>query len=180
MTIKKTELMLQFEAETGKNAIWRDKITANFRKWEIQRRKKGKGIKKTSITQTTTSSSAISDLELILNKFQDFEIRLSKLENVVFKTEPEEKFQDITKQQFIRTINTAYNSLEKRFGDFVSISALTQKIKDFIPWSRERIHNELYKLFMEYKVDLQPGKIVQGEPLVKDGQTYVWFKLKKI
>ena len=180
MAIKKTELMQQFEAETGKNAIWRGKITVNFKKWEAQRKKKGKTIRKTGITQTTISRSANSDLELILNKFQDFEIRLSKLENVVFQKETEEKFQYITEQQFIRTINTAYNSLEKKFGDFVSISALTQKIQDFIPWSKDRIHNELYKLFMEYKVDLQPGKIVKGEPLVKDGYTYVWFKLKKI
>lgn len=179
MAIKKTELMQQFEAETGKNAIWRGKITANFKNWEAQRKKKRKTIRKTALTQKAISRSASPDLELIIRKFQDFEIRLSKLENVVFKTKPEEKFQDITEQQFLRTVNTAYSSLEKKFGDFVSVSALTQKIQDFIPWSKDKIHNELYKFFMEYKVDLQPGKIVQGEPLVKDGQTYVWFKLKK-
>jgi len=180
MTIKKTKLMLQFESETGKNAIWRGKITANFKKWAAQQQKKGKVAISTSITQPTISSNISSTLEAILNKFQDFEKRLLKLENTIFKTEPENKIQEITDQQLIRTINIAYHSLEKRFGDFVSISALTNKIQDFIPWTNDKIHDELYKLFMEYKVDLQPGKIVQGEPLVKDGQTFVWFKLKKI
>jgi len=176
MTIKKTELMLQFEEVTGKNAIWRGKITSNFQKWAAKQKRKAITNKKS--TQTTLSSSTASQLQIILNKFQEFEIRISKLENTVFRLEPKEKIEEITKEQFNRTINTAYNSLEKRFGDFVSISALTKKIQDFIPWTKDKIHNELYKLFMEYKVDLQPGKRVDGDPLVKDGQTYVWFKLK--
>lgn len=178
MTIKKTKLMLQFEAETGKYAIWREKITANFKKWATQKEKRGKAIRITSTSQTNLSSNINSKLEVILNQFQDFDRRLLKLENKVFKKEIERKIQDITEQQFIRTIKTAYNSLEKRFGDFVSISTITKKIQDFIPWPKDRIHDELYKLFMEYSVDLQPGKKIDGEPLVKDGQTYVWFKLK--
>lgn len=178
MTIKKTKLMVQFEAETGKNAIWSGKITANFKKWAAQKEKRGKAIRITSSLQTNLSSNINSKLEVILNQFQDFDRRLSKLENKVFKKEIERKTQDITEQQFIRTIKTAYNSLEKRFGDFVSISTITKKIQDFIPWPKDRIHDELYKLFMEYSVDLQPGKKIDGEPLVKDGQTYVWFKLK--
>jgi len=178
MTIKKTNLMLQFEAETGKNAVWRDKVTTNFKKWAAKRERKGKGIISPRTTKTTLSDGDLSKLDIILNKFQDFEMRLSRLENSVFQSESDVKIQEITDGQFKRTVNTAYNSLEKRFGDFVSISAITNGIQDFIPWPKEKIHNELYKLFMEYKVDLQPGKKLEGEPLVKDGQTYVWFKLK--
>lgn len=176
MTIEKTELMQQFEDLTGKNAIWNGKITSNFKKWAAKQ--KGKVITNKKPIQTTLSNNIASQLQTILNQFQTFEIRISKLENAVFRLEPKEKLEKITREQFNRTINTAYNSLEKRFGDFVSISALTNKIQDFIPWTKEKIHDELYKLFMEYKIDLQPGKRVDGDPLVKDGQTYVWFKLK--
>jgi hypothetical protein len=31
---------------------------------------------------------------------------------------------------------------------------------------------------MNYKIDLQPGKNVEGIPLIQDGKTFVWFKLK--
>jgi len=85
MTIKKTKLMLQFEAETGKYAIWREKITANFKKWAAQKEKRGKAIRIRSASETNLSSNINSKLEVILNQFQDFDRRLSKLENIVFK-----------------------------------------------------------------------------------------------
>ena len=31
---------------------------------------------------------------------------------------------------------------------------------------------------MDYKIDLQPGKEFEGEPLRQDGKTFVWFKFK--
>lgn len=178
MTIKKTKLMLQFENETGKHSIWKEKITTNFKKWEIKRGKKSTPVLRASTSKSSLVSDDISQIRKLLTKFQDFEMRLSKLENVVFQSKSKVRVQEISKKQFNRTLKNAYNGLEKRFGDFVSISAITNKIQDFIPWSKKKIHDELYKLFMEYKVDMQPGKRVDGEPLVKDGQTFVWFKIK--
>ena len=167
MTIEKTELMLQFENETGKHAIWKDKITINFNKWVSKRKKQEKIITKTP-----------SNINVILKKLQDFEERLIKLEIATFDSVKIDDTREITEDQFLRTTKIAYNSLEKKLGDFVSISVITNKIQDILPWSTKKIHDILYKLFMEYKVDLQPGKILKGTPLVKDGQTYVWFNLK--
>ena len=68
--------------------------------------------------------------------------------------------------------------MEKRFGDFVSVSDLTEKIKEYLPLPTKDIHSQLYELFMEYKIDLQTGKNTGGTPLVQDGKEFVWFKFK--
>jgi hypothetical protein len=68
--------------------------------------------------------------------------------------------------------------MEKRFGDFVPVSTLTESIKQYIPLPTEKIHSQLYELFMNYKIDLQTGKNVGGTPLIQDGKIFVWFKFK--
>jgi hypothetical protein len=50
-------------------------------------------------------------------------------------------------------------------------------MRNYLPWSTEQIHEQIYKLFMEYKVDIQPGKQKSGQPLKRDGKIFVWFAL---
>jgi len=171
--------MVIFEAETSKNAIWRGKITKGFLDWKKKQTKK-KSVK-TSTIQKISDSIIIeiqSNIQEIFSKLDNFEYRLRNLEIKKPVLEKEKKLGKISDEHFFRILKTAYNSSENKFGDFVSVSALTDKIKEFIPWTTDKIHSELYKLFMNYKIDLQPGKYVDGTPLIQDGKTYVWFKLK--
>ena len=66
MTIQKTKLMIQFEAETGKNAIWNSKITGNYKKWAAKREGKGKSPLKKTFKQPALSNEAILKLSKIL------------------------------------------------------------------------------------------------------------------
>ena len=173
------KLMEEFKAVTGKNAIWRDKITKGYLDWK---KKQGEQIKRQRSTIKRNSNSSIieiqSNIQKIFSKLDNFEYRLRTLEKKTPESEEVERLGKISDAHFFRILKTAYNSSEKKFGDFVSISKLTDKIKEFIPWSTQKIHSELYNLFMIYKIDLQPGKKVDGVPLIQDGKTFVWFKLK--
>ena len=173
------KLMEKFKAETGKHAIWRGEITKGYLNWK----EKLGGKKKRKIpTIPKKKDSAIleiqSNFQKIFSKLDNFEYRLRTLENELPESEKIENLAKISDDHFFRILKTAYNSSEKKFGDFVSVSALTDKIKEFIPWTTEKVHSELFKLFMNYKIDLQPGKKAEGIPLIQDGKTFVWFKLK--
>jgi hypothetical protein len=169
------KLMEKFEASTGKNAIWRGKITKGYLEWK----KKQTGKKKKQLTTTQTyKDSTIVEIRKIYSMLENLDHRVRKLEKESSKSEKIEISGTISEKHFFRILKTAYNSSEKKFGDFVSVSALTNKIKEFIPWSTQKIHSELYNLFMNYQIDLQPGKKVEGVPLVQDGKTFVWVKLK--
>ena len=178
MNAKEKKLLEQFEAETGKHAIWRGKITKNFLDWKKRQVKKSANIQS---AKTISYDLGLSEIQLnfkkiflMLNAFED---RLKLLEDkasIIKKEIPK----DISDDHFFRILKMAYNSSEKRFGDFVLVSALTKKIKEYIPWSTEKLHTEIYKLFIDYKIDLQPGKIIEGVPLIQDGKTFVWFKFR--
>ena len=117
-----------------------------------------------------------SEIFIIHSKLEQFNHRLKKVENrVIIDTESDV---EVSEDQFFRIVKTSYNTLEKKFGGFVLISDLTEKIKNLIPWPTERIHKQLYSLFLSYKVELQPGKTDEGNPLMQDGKKFVWFKLK--
>ena len=179
MNSEEQKLMKQFEAETNKHAIWRGKVTKGFLEWK--KRQKKKSISKPSVKPLPTSS-ILNEIQIniqkIYSKLEDFESRIKILENKTLTSLEKKKFEDISDDHFYRILRVAYNTSEKKFGDFVLIFRLTEKIKEYIPWSTEKIHSELYKLFMDYKIDLQPGKNVEGIPLVQDGKTFVWFRFK--
>lgn len=173
------KLMEKFEASTGKNAIWRGKITKGYLEWK--KKQTGKKRKQLSTTQTYKDSVIVeiqSNIQKIYSMLKNLDHRVNKLENKSSKSEKIEISGTISDRHFFRILKAAYNSSEKKFGDFVSVSALTNKIKEFIPWSTQKIHSELYNLFMSYQIDLQPGKKVEGVPLIQDGKTFVWVKLK--
>jgi len=172
-------LIKQFEKETGKHAIWRGKITKGYEQWKKKR--KEKTIPKTSV-QLTFDTSLLneiqSNIQNIFSRLNNFEYRLKNLENTLLPTKNTDLIEDISQDQFFRFLKVSYNSIEKKFGDFIPISTLTESIKEYLPWPNEKIHSELYKLFTDYKIDLQPGKEFEGEPLRQDGKTFVWFKFK--
>jgi len=173
------KLMEKFKAETSKNAIWRGKITKGYLKWkEKQGRQKRKQISTIQKKNGSVILEIQSNIQKIFSKLNNFEYRLRTLEKTPLVHEEVGSLSKISDDHFFRILKTAYNSSEKKFGDFISVSTLTDKIREFIPWSTEKVHSELYKLFMNYKIDLQPGKKVDGVPLIQDGKTFVWFKLK--
>ncbi len=164
-----TELIKEYERiYPKKHAIWQGKITNQFLKWK----KKNKN--RHQIQET------VPLIKKILFRLDSIEERLNILENIKKNIIPKKAEIEISKNQFLRIIKTAYDSIEKKLGDFISIFILTEKVKETIPLTTEQIHSELYNLFMDYKIDLQTGKKINGEPLLRDGNTFVWVKFKEI
>ncbi|MHA1755160.1 MAG: helix-hairpin-helix domain-containing protein [Promethearchaeota archaeon] len=117
-----------------------------------------------------------SNLMNINKELESLKYRLNVIEQKIGVEYRQES--EVSEEHFFRKLKLSYNSLEKKIGGFVLISDLTEKIKNFIPLSTEEIHKKLYSLFLNYKVELQPGKSDQGVPLEQDGKKFVWFKLK--
>ena len=176
MTIEEEETLInKFEQETHKSY---HSLSIPYLKWrqtqineEIHR-----------INAKFFSASSILDriqknMQKIFKRISNIEYRLKTLESQEVTTK-KKKPTDISNDHFFRILGVVYNSMEKRFGDFVPVSNLTESIKQYIPLPTEKIHNQLYELFMNYKIDLQTGKNVGGTPLVQDGKEFVWFKFK--
>ena len=181
MNTEEEKLRQQFKAETGKNVIWRGNLTKGYLDWKQKKtRKKIQRMTNKKNSKSFTSRRSSGEMQLIFSKFEDFEKRLRALEDTIFHSKGRRKNEPINEEQFLRILKNVYISLDKKFGDFVSISSLTNEIKEYLPLSTRQIHEELYRLFMEYKIDLQPGKQDDGIPLKQDGKTFVWFKFKKI
>lgn len=180
MTISEEErqLMARFEKETNKKAIWGGKITKGYQKWK--ERLEPQRVRQISISKP--SSLPLTDFqdkfERIFKTLDHLDKRIRDLERKESTSKKKQKTQKFSKAHFFKILNLVYPSIEERYGDFVLISTLTESIKQYIPWSTQEIHSELYRLFMDYKIDLQPGKKVKGEPLRQDGNTFVWFKFK--
>ncbi|MBN1801617.1 MAG: hypothetical protein JW891_08945 [Candidatus Lokiarchaeota archaeon] len=174
MTVEDDDIK-QFMQETNKQY---HSLSIPFIRWKTDQLNKEM---ETHDAKFYSISSMISEVQLniqkIFKKFASFEKRLEKLESgeVVKK---KKKHSKISEDHFYRILKVVYKSMEKRFGDFVSVSALTEKIKEYLPLPTEKIHTHLYELFMEYKIDLQTGKNVGGTPLIQDGKEFVWFKFK--
>ncbi len=176
MTIEKEEILInQFEQETHKSY---HSLSIPYLKWrqtqinEELHRMNAKFFSASSILDNIQSS-----LQKIFKRMSSIEYRLKTLETQE-PTAKRKKETDISDDHFFRILGVVYKSMEKRFGDFVSVSALTESIKQYIPLPTEKIHSQLYELFMNYKIDLQTGKSTGGTPLVQDGKEFVWFKFK--
>ncbi|KKM75104.1 hypothetical protein LCGC14_1393560 [marine sediment metagenome] len=167
-------LMKQFEDQTGKHAVWRGKKTKGYQDWKDKLDKKTSKI----LTKQVLKSKNSTELNLLISKFTKMEARLEILENAVFGNIKKKQRKKISEGHILRIIKTIYKSNERKMGNFILISDLTEKIKDYLPWSTEQIHEQIYKLFMEYKVDIQPGKQKSGQSLKRDGKIFVWFALK--
>ena len=179
MSNNEEALMKRFKAETGKNAIWRGKITQGYLKWKQNLNKKQKRKKSSRSTSFSLKDKNLQNSSTqISSTLVKFEKRLTRLEKAVFKSKMERQDTEISEDHLLHIIKTVYRSEEKKMGNFISIPVLTEKLKKEIPWTTQQIHNELYKLFMDYKIDLQPGKLKMGQPLQQDGKTFVWFALK--
>ncbi|MHA1802915.1 MAG: hypothetical protein ACTSU4_00100 [Promethearchaeota archaeon] len=161
MTSEKENILInKFYEETGKHAIWGDRITKQYKEW-----------KRSQINSLK--------IEKIFSKLKDIEHRLSVLENHLFPSSKKTISKEVSQEHFLRILRVVYDSCEKKLGDFIPISDLTEKIKEYLPLTTDSIHEHLYELFMEYEIDLQPGKnTFGGKPLVQDGKTFVWFKFK--
>ncbi len=178
MTISEEErqLMARFKEETDKNAIWRGTITKGYIAWK--KKLKARTIGKTSKPKSMSLINIEEKINQIFKKLDQLDQRVQLLERNNSSSKKIRKSPKFSGNYFLRILNLVYASIEERYGDFVLISTLTESVKQYIPWSTQEIHSELYRLFMDYKIDLQPGKNIKGEPLRQDGNIFVWFKFK--
>jgi DNA repair exonuclease SbcCD ATPase subunit len=83
---RKTELMVEFEKQTGKNAIWRGKITKQFKDWKINSLFKKDPIDKERLTKTERKEFEVckltkKSLEESERELDEAEEQLEKLED---------------------------------------------------------------------------------------------------
>jgi len=86
--------------------------------------------------------------------------------------------QDISDDSFYRIVSEAYHSIGNKMGSLVTIPELTRKISKRLKWDQQRIHDGLYQLYIDGKVDLQPGKVKEGSPMRIEGNTFYWFTFR--
>ncbi len=180
MPEKEKDLMNRFEQENpGKHAIWHGKATKGYENWKMEQLNKSRQIISTrKISKRSDLPQIQHDIKRIFSILENLEQRLRTLETGEIPSKNKTLIEEISSDQFFRFLTISYNTIDKKFGDFVPISILTENLKHYIPWNSEKIHSEIYRLFMEYKIDLQSGKKFKGEPLRQDGKTFVWFKFK--
>lgn len=178
MNGKEKALMKKFEEETGKYAIWRGTVTKGYQQWKQKLSKKSLKTSTKQISKSENFENISTELNLLITKITKMDARLKMVENAVFGDIKQQNTKKISEDHVLRIINTIYKSTQKKMGNFILISELTEKLKDYLPWSTEQIHEQIYKLFMDYKVDIQPGKQKSGQPLRRDGKIFVWFALK--
>ena len=78
----------------------------------------------------------------------------------------------------MKIVTEAYHRIDDKLGDMVTIPALTAKIKEKLGWDLQTIHEKLYNLYLNHKIDLQPGKIKEGVPMKIEGNVFYWFKFR--
>ncbi|MFX1382634.1 MAG: hypothetical protein ACFFBP_09315 [Promethearchaeota archaeon] len=170
------EDQVEFENETGK--VYHD-LSIPYLKWRItQSDEEIQRINAKLFSASTILNEIQVNIQKIFRRFSKIDYRLTNLENTEKIKKKKKKDADVSEDQFLRILKVVYSSMEKRFGDFVSVSTITEKIKEYLPLPTKDIHSQLYELFMEYKIDLQTGKNIGGTPLIQDGKEFVWFKFK--
>ena len=176
MTIEEEKTLIkQFNDETGKSY---HSLSIPYLKWrQTQINEELHRMHAKFFSASSILDNIQTNMQRIFKRISNMEFRLKTLETQEPKAK-RKKESDISDDHFFRILGVVYNSMEKRFGDFVSVSNLTESIKQYIPLPTEKIHSQLYELFMSYKIDLQTGKNTGGTPLIQDGKEFVWFKFK--
>ena len=176
MTIEEEKTLIkQFNDETGKSY---HSLSIPYLKWrQTQINEELHRMHAKFFSASSILDNIQTNMQRIFKRISKMEFRLKTLETQEPKAK-RKKESDISDDHFFRILGVVYNSMEKRFGDFVSVSNLTESIKQYIPLPTEKIHSQLYELFMSYKIDLQTGKNTGGTPLIQDGKEFVWFKFK--
>jgi len=176
MTIEEEETLInKFQQETRKSY---HSLSIPYLKWrQTQISEELHRVNAKFFSASSILDNIQKNMQKIFKRIANLEYRLKTLESQEL-TPKKKKPTDISDDHFFRILGVVYNSMEKRFGDFVSVSKLTESIKQYIPLPTEKIHSQLYELFMNYKIDLQTGKNVGGTPLIQDGKEFVWFKFK--
>ena len=176
MTIEEEKsLIKQFSDETGKSY---HSLSIPYLKWRQQQiNEEIHRMNAKFFSASTILDNIQRNMQKIFKRIANIEHRLQTVETQE-STARKKKATDISDDHFFRILGVVYNAMEKRFGDFVPVSDLTESIKQYIPLPTEKIHSQLYELFMNYKIDLQTGKNVGGTPLIQDGKEFVWFKFK--
>ena len=176
MTIEEEKTLIkQFSDETGKSY---HSLSIPYLKWrQTQINEDVHRINAKFFSASSILDNIQKNMQKLFKKISTLEFRLKTLESQELMPK-KKKPTDISDDHFFRILGVVYNSMEKRFGDFVSVSNLTESIKQYIPLPTEKIHSQLYELFMNYKIDLQTGKNMGGNPLIQDGKEFVWFKFK--
>ena len=176
MTIEEEETQIKkFKDDTGKSY---HSLSIPYLKWrQTQINEQLHRMNAKFFSASSILDNIQSNMQKIFKRLSKMEYRLKTLETQE-PTTKRKKETDVSDDHFFRILGVVYNSMEKRFGDFVSVSNLTESIKQYIPLPTEKIHSQLYELFMSYKIDLQTGKNMGGTPLIQDGKEFVWFKFK--
>ena len=74
-------------------------------------------------------------------------------------------------------VREAYFTSPDRLKDLVPIPSIAQQVKAKIAIELDVLEDLLYALFIQNKIDLQPGKTRTGQPLIRNNHSFYWLKI---
>lgn len=89
------------------------------------------------------------------------------------------KEKKISSGQFLFQLRQAYDTVPSKMGGMVEIPILAEILSKNTGWVIDQIYHQIYQAYLEKKVDLQPGKAVEGKYLEsEDGSRFYWFQFR--
>ena len=152
--IKKPNSKRHINSQFHQNALKNQTHLLIEKKVPIKESKKSKA-KKIEVTQEIKYITQ-DKFEEIVSRIKDLEVRLSVLEKGLDKQKVDKRkhvVSEISDEQFFELVTHAYHKIEKKLGDMVTIPSLTSKIKESLKWDTDEIHERLYHLYLNYKID---------------------------
>ena len=87
--------------------------------------------------------------------------------------------QEISSDQFLFQLRQAYETAPSKMGDMIEIPILAEIVSKNTGWEIDLIYRQMYQVYLEKIVDLQPGKAINGKPLEsEDGSRFYWFQFR--
>ncbi|MFW9992296.1 MAG: hypothetical protein ACFFD4_09640 [Candidatus Odinarchaeota archaeon] len=85
----------------------------------------------------------------------------------------------IPSDQFLFQLRRAYETAPSKMGDMIEIPILAEILSKNTGWEIDQIYRQIYQVYLEKKVDLQPGKAINGKPLESEnGSRFYWFQFR--
>jgi hypothetical protein len=89
------------------------------------------------------------------------------------------KSKKISQEDFEKLLKTIYDKFPTKMGNMVELPTLAKKITEETGLDEKSIYEKIFELYLSKIIDLQPGKPVNGNPLVtEEGSKFYWFQFR--
>lgn len=81
---------------------------------------------------------------------------------------------------FLDVLGTMIKDVPNKLGEMAPIPPVVARLGKTFNLPERAVEGLLYRLFVEEKVDLQPGKSRDGPPMVVDDAEFYWIKVLEV